>query len=297
MTAETAEQVFVARQPILSANQRVAAYELLFRRHSSSTGAVIDVPLRATSEVLNRSLLTIGLDELTGGKPGFVNFPREALFSEVTEHLPPQLVIEVLEDVSADDDVIAACADLRRRGYRIALDDYYFEPEREPFLAVCDIVKFDLTLIDLGAPGLGERLQQLRRRGVQLLAEKVETTAEFALASSLGFELFQGYFWGRPEIVGGRQLPPSARSYMRLLSELGQADFDLEAAKELVKSDPALSQALLRYINSAQFRWMKTIDSVHRAMMMLGRDAGADQHLRRVVARTGDDSGRARPVL
>jgi len=272
VTTIAAGQVFVARQPILTASQRVAAYELLFRQHSTSGGAVIDVPLRATAEVLTRSLLTIGLDDLTGGKPSFVNFPREALFHEMAGNLPPQLVIEVLEDVGADADVIAACADLRRRGFRIALDDYCFEPEREPLLAVADVIKIDLTLVNLAAPETEERLRALRKRGVQLLAEKVELPSEFERAKALGFELFQGYFWGRPEIVSGRQLPPSARTYLRLVNELGRADFDIASAKELVKSDPALSQALLRYINSAQFRWMSPIDSIHRAMAMLGRD-------------------------
>ena len=272
MTTMAAGQVFVARQPILTASQRVAAYELLFRQHSTAGGAVIDVPLQATAEALTRSLLTIGLDELTGGRPSFVNFPREALFHEMASQLPPQLVIEVLEDVGADDDVVAACADLRRRGFRIALDDYCFEPEREPLLAVADVIKIDLTLVDLNAPETADRLRALRRRGVQLLAEKVELPSEFERAKALGFELFQGYFWGRPEVVAGRQLPPSARTYLRLVNELGRAEFDIANAKELVKSDPALSQALLRYINSAQFRWMSPIDSVHRAMAMLGRD-------------------------
>ena len=262
----------MARQPILSATQRVAGYELLFRQHSTSNGAVIDVPLRATADVLAHSLHTIGLDTLTGGKPSFVNFPREALFHEVVKYLPQQFVIEVLEDVGADAVVIAACTDLRRRGYRVALDDYSFEPERDALLEVADVVKVDLTLIDLGAPLLPQQLRALQRRGVQLLAEKVETPQQFERAQSLGFELFQGYFWGRPEIVSGRQLPPAARTYLRLVNELGHAEFDLDSAKELVKSDPALSQALLRYINSAQFRWVSEIDSVHRAMAMLGRD-------------------------
>ena len=262
----------MARQPILSATQRVAGYELLFRQHSTADGAVIDVPLRATADVLAHSLHTIGLDTLTGGKPSFVNFPREALFHEVVEHLPAQFVIEVLEDVGADEDVIAACSDLRRRGYRVALDDYCFEPERDALLEVADVVKVDLTLIDLSAPALPQQLRALQRRGLQLLAEKVETPQQFERAHALGFELFQGYFWGRPEIVSGRQLPPSARTYFRLVNELGRAEFDLDSAKELVKSDPALSQALLRYINSAQFRWVSEIDSVHRAMAMLGRD-------------------------
>lgn len=214
MTTMTAGQVFVARQPILTASQRVAAYELLFRQHSTSGGAVIDVPLQATAEVLTRSLLTIGLDDLTGGKPSFVNFPREALFHDMASNLPPQLVIEVLEDVGGDDDVVAACADRRRHGFRIALDDYCFEPEREPLLAVADIIKIDLTLVDLDDPQLESRLRDLRRRGLQLLAEKVEVPSQFERTRALGFELFQGYFWGRPEVVAGRQLPPSARTYL-----------------------------------------------------------------------------------
>src|SRR4029077_12720059 len=47
---------------------------------------------------------------------------------------------------------------------------------------------------------------------------------------------------------------------------------NLDAAKEIVKSDPALSQALLRYINSGLFRWNSRIESVHRAIVILGRD-------------------------
>jgi c-di-GMP-related signal transduction protein len=107
---------------------------------------------------------------------------------------------------------------------------------------------------------------------LRLLAEKVETPQQFEHTHALGFELFRGYFWGRPEIVSGRHQLPSAAKYLRLVNELGHAEFDRDSAKEFVKHDQPLSQALLRYINSAQFRWVPEVEPVHRAMAMLGHD-------------------------
>jgi EAL and modified HD-GYP domain-containing signal transduction protein len=270
--AGASEQVFVARQPIFSPTQRVAGYELLFRAHASSTTATFDDGTRATGDLLQHSLLAIGLDALTGGKSGFVNFPRPALLQETTAALPKQVVIEVLEDVGADDEVVAACEQLRGQGFRIALDDYCFEPWRDPLLSVASVVKVDLERVDLGSPLVRAQLQDLRRCGVQTLAEKVETHAQFEQSRALGFELFQGYFWGRPEVVAGRRLPPSARAYFKLVAALNSDRCNLERAKEIVKSDPALSQALLRYVNSGLFRWVSRVQSVHRAMAILGHE-------------------------
>src|SRR5439155_16164485 len=137
------------------------------REHAASTRAAFGEGTRATSDVLEHSLLAIGLDALTGGKPGFVNFPRAALLHEMTAALPRQVVIEVLEDVGADEEVLDACRLLRRRGFRIALDDYSFEPARDHLLAVADIVKVDLSLVALDDHALPGRLAALRRRGVQ----------------------------------------------------------------------------------------------------------------------------------
>ena len=54
----------------------------------------------ATIDVLVNSFLSIGFEEVTKGKPGFVNFTENLLMSSIYEFLnPSQVVIEILEDV------------------------------------------------------------------------------------------------------------------------------------------------------------------------------------------------------
>lgn len=119
---------------------------------------------------------------------------------------------------------------------------------------------------------LASRTERLRLQGLRLLAEKVETREEFEIGKQAGFTLFQGYFWGRPETVTGRTIPASAGAYLQLFEEVSRRHFNVNAAKDIIKRDPSLSLSLLRYINSGLFRWMSRIDSIHRAVVLLGRD-------------------------
>ena len=58
---------------------------------------------------------------------------------------PDRVIIEVLEDVPADDEVLAGIAALRARGHRIALDDYSVRQSDRGLLDVADIVKLALS--------------------------------------------------------------------------------------------------------------------------------------------------------
>src|SRR5262249_45043835 len=69
--------ICVARQPILDRFQRTHAYELLFRDGLTSAFGAGD-PDRAPAGVLDISFFTFGAETLTGGRPAFVNFTREA---------------------------------------------------------------------------------------------------------------------------------------------------------------------------------------------------------------------------
>ena len=113
-----------------------------------------------------------------------------------------RVVIELLEDQEVDDELVAVARELVGDGFSLALDDFVYDPSLEPLLELADVVKLDV--LALGADGTREQLSRVRGRGVRLLAEKVETHAEFALCRSMGFELFQGYFYARPELVSGR---------------------------------------------------------------------------------------------
>lgn len=262
-------EVYIARQPILDRASSVIGYELLFRKGKGNFCPDVNCD-RASSSVIIESLFLPRFDLLRSGKDIYFNVTRELLVGGYLTMLPAErTVIEVLEHVPADDDVVRVCAELRAKGYRIALDDYQFEPERLPLLDVADIVKVDLQLMD---PGEALDLSR-RKKGAppKLLAEKVETQDAYRRAMDLGYDFFQGYFFAHPTIVSGRDVPASRMGYLQILREVNRRELDCSALCEVVEREIGLSYKLLRYINSAHFGWRGQVSSIRHAVLLLGQ--------------------------
>jgi c-di-GMP-related signal transduction protein len=215
--------------------------------------------------------LHIGMDQLVGGKPAFVNFDRELLLGDLAGLLlPARIVIEVLETVEPDKEVVDRCRDLKKQGFKIALDDVTDLAKVGELITVADFVK-----VDFRAASQHEQekvVRQAIKRSICLLAEKVETADEFEAAVRMGYTLAQGYFFARPKIIPGTNIPPAKLAFLRLLREANKADLDLLRIEELLKREPALVYKLLRYLNSAAFAWEQPIDSIRHALALLGTD-------------------------
>ncbi|MCG9968214.1 HDOD domain-containing protein [Pelotomaculum terephthalicicum JT] len=259
---------YVARQPIFDQNQEVFAYELLYRSalyngYSNEDGG------RATTEVITNSLLLIGLDTLTRGKKAFINFTGNLLENEVATLLPAGLaVIEILEDSEPDEKVLEVCKKLKKMGYQLALDDFVYEQKFAPLIELADIIK-----VDFKVTGAAERKAVINRLGKnkKFLAEKVETREEFTQALEIGYSYFQGYFFSKPIIVSGKDVPGNKLIYLQLLQDLHSQEFDFEQIESLFKRDVSLSYQLLKYINSASFSFRSEINSIKQALVMLGQ--------------------------
>ena len=268
--AETAtgHSVFVARQPILDGEQKTYAYELLFRSGLENRCNFTDGD-SATLDVIANTFLEIGLDDLTAGKPCFINFTRKLLLQNVPQLLPPELVVvEILEDIEPDEDVLSACRGLRDAGYTLALDDFVLADRGSPFLDVAQIVK-----VDFMGTTPDQRRQiaaDLESRGILALAEKVETGEEFTEAERDGYSYFQGYFFSRPVIHEGKALEGNNLTYLRLLQEVSRPELSYEELEATIKQDVALTYRLLRFINSAWFGLRNEIESIHHALVWLG---------------------------
>src|SRR5688500_13293949 len=125
------EGAYVARQPILDATSRVFGYELLYRAAADAVSCQ-DPRDTAAARVLNDAVLTLGLDTLTGGRRAFINVTRQMLMNDlITVLSPDSIVVELLEDVGADEEIVAACRRLRERGYSLALDDFTLQSSAE----------------------------------------------------------------------------------------------------------------------------------------------------------------------
>jgi c-di-GMP phosphodiesterase len=261
-------EVFVARQPIFDRDLHVAGYELLFRGEDTSEALVSDSEGATASVVLN-SFTEIGLQRIVGSKTAWVNVSREFVLDGLAATMPPSVVgLEILENELLDERFVHALIDLKRQGYRLALDDFRYSVSAERVLPIVDVVKLDV--IDLGREGVAREVARLKPYGMTLLAEKVESHEDHAYCAELGFDLFQGFFFCRPELVHNRGIFANRTSLLQVLAALQEPAVQLARLEHMIGRDVGLSFRLLRYINSAFFGLRFEISSIRQALALLG---------------------------
>jgi EAL and modified HD-GYP domain-containing signal transduction protein len=261
-------EVFVARQPIFDRKLHVAGYELLFRGGNATTALVADSEGATASVVLN-AFTEIGLERLVGAKPAWVNVSREFVLGGLASTMPPAVVgLEILEDELLDERFVHALIELKRQGYRLALDDFQYSVSAERLLGLVDLVKLDL--IALGREGMAREVARLKPYGMTLLAEKVESHEEHAFCVELGFDLFQGFFFCRPELLHNRGIVANRASMLQIVAALQDPSVQLGKLERMIGRDVGLSFRLLRYINSAFFGLRFEISSIGQALALLG---------------------------
>jgi len=258
----------VARQPICDRNQRTFGYELLFR-NSATNAALIGNPESATADVIVNSLMEIGLDRLVGSSVGFINVTRDFIVGGYCHALPrDRVILEILEDVSPDQELITEVQKLRKLGYRFALDDFTFQEKAKLLLPLGDIVKVDLR--QSSRETIQTERVELQRTNKIMLAEKVETREEFEFSKECGFVYFQGYFFCRPDLFSKVAIPVNRVQLFRLLAELNKPDITPSHLAKTIGEDLSLSYKLLRYINSAFLSLPHQIESIGHAVQMVG---------------------------
>ena len=178
------------------------------------------------------------------------------------------MVIEVLEGSSPTSDVLEGLHRLRKLGYHIALDDYDIRTESRELLGLADFVKVDIR--EHSPADLVASVRALREYPVRLVAEKIETGIELDLCRSLKFDLFQGYFLQKPEVVQTKCVPSSRLTALNLAIRLHDALGSVDAIERIVCRDVGFSSRILRYINSSYFGMPRPVSSMRDAIMLLG---------------------------
>ena len=262
------DEFFLARQPILSRDQHLVAFELLFRTAGATDANVTDHAAATASVISHASQL--GMEQVVGERLAFVNVDEVVLMSDFVRFLPhDKVILEILETVVATPALIARVTELKALGFKFALDDVVADSDDvRKLVGLVDVIKIDLQGVDPAA--LPALTLKFRGSGQKLLAEKVETQEEFAHCLALGFEYFQGYYFARPVILSGKKIAPSELVILRLL-ELINSDADNRDIELAVKRDALISLNLLRLVNTPAAGARRRIDSLGQALMLLGR--------------------------
>jgi len=265
------QEIFLARQPIVDRNEGLIAFELLFRSSNKTEAGVTD-DTHATAQVMVNAFGEMGIAEVLGANKGFINVDAVFLHSDLIELLPrQQVVIELLETIMIDAAIIARCSELKAKGFTLALDDVVELSDKiKPLLSIVDVIKLDLMAIDpVHLPAL---VKELKRYPVKLLAEKVEDREQARRCAEMGFDLFQGYHFARPEILTGKRVDPSRMALLRILSMMA-SEADNHEIEDTFKEHADLSYNLMHMVNSAGSGLATRISSLKHGLMVLGRGA------------------------
>ncbi len=261
---------FIARQPIFNPKLEAVGYELLFR----GDGYVKDAASfadgeRATATVVLNSLTELDLPRIVGTKTPWINVSREFVVDGLAEAIPADLVgLEIAENEQFDDELSTALRDLKQKRYRLALDDFQARPGSEPVLELFDVVKLNTEV--LGRDGVREQVERLRSHSSRLLADKLATRPDHEFCVAAGCDLFQGYFFCRPAMLGTRGIAANRLALLQVVSALQSSAVEFSDIEQLIARDVALSFRLLRYVNSAFFGLRGDVRSIGQALALLG---------------------------
>lgn len=263
------EQAFIGRQPIMDEKQKIIGYELFFRHSADAESAIFEDEFKAYSSMLINTIGGIDMQWLLGDKLAFINVNEEMLNSEFLELMPPnRTVLEISRNVSHSAETTSRCKSLSELGFRIALDNPNLNAEKSPLLAFANYIKIDIR--HLSSADLQNAYNQLHGTSAKMIAEKVETDTQFEDCKRIGFRLFQGFHFARPETFTSKVINASFDSVLNILNTVSQdgENSEIEAG---FKKDTALSFKLLRYINSVGFGLSCEIQSINHALTILGR--------------------------
>jgi c-di-GMP phosphodiesterase len=249
-------EIAVVRLPLTDPQRHIVGYELVVDA-GPNAGA------KATAALLLDAFGDIGLERLAGRHPAWVTMTSEFLLEVGTPPVRPDRVVLLVPAEPPSEAVLSALQRLQFSGYTIALDGY-----DAALAGVAKLVRI---------PVAGRTDEELRpaiaepaARGLELVATGVATPEELARCAALGFTIFQGEFFGRPDHTRQRRVGTGGVASLAALAAVARPDASFEDLEHAIGNDVGLSLKLLRYVNSAFFALPRTVESVREALTLLG---------------------------
>lgn len=271
MSDAAVSEIFVVRRPVLTRQQELYGYQLLFHTEADRIDPE-GAHHESSFEMLHTVLLGFGLDALLGERLGFITVSPEVLLQELYHVLPRERsIIELADGVEPTAELMEACRALRSAGYHLALDDFVRRPELAPLADMADVL-----LVDFERSGEADRRAVVREfapRKVRLVAERVETREAYQVASGEGYTHFSGRYFCEPELLRTTDVPAYKRNCIQFMTELNRPELDFDRLERVIKQEVALAVKLLRYLNSAGFGWRHEVTSIKHALRVLGERA------------------------
>jgi EAL and modified HD-GYP domain-containing signal transduction protein len=271
-TAEPApvETVVVTRQPIMDATNRLIGYDLLVHGAQwNDEGADPATRRDGVQRTLMHVFVDLGIERLVSSADAFLSLPRAAL--AVASSLPitgNRAVIGVDLAAPLDQDTVNHIGTLRRKGFRIALENA--TPGAQGALLQRAIENAQFAKYAVEDKPDAATLKWMRSYGLRTIVTGIDDRELLQAAAALGADGFQGCYLCEPESVVSTSLRENKVSVLRLLAAIedpANGPVELDA---IIRTDATLSYKVLRCVNSAYFSLPVKVRSVLHATVYLG---------------------------
>lgn len=259
--------LFLARQAICDATEKVRAFQLLVRKTGLTPEAAPESAESAARLIVN-TLNTFGVAEAMGDKLAWVTLPDQSLDSDIVELLPKaKFILEYPAAylVSAKEE--ARCAQLLKQGFNLAYTCQSAGNELSNVANFASYVVYDLAQQNL--QDIAKLDRAVKPHGLQRLVRNVNTRSDFDACKAFCFDLYQGNFFAKPETLANNRVDPGRIRVVDIFN-LVMNKADVAQIEDAFKHDVALCYSLLCYINSVGIGLQYKVSSIKNAVMLLG---------------------------
>lgn len=258
-------ETYIVRQPVLDKNQKVAAYEILYKEDESSLYNQRD---SRVANAIEQFLTDLNSDKFLGDKAAFLTFTPNLLMKNIPKMFSEKrLVIQIEDNTIVHPVAQRIIYRYKKQGYRIAIKGFEFSPRYFGIMDAVDIVKVDFSSPTSSMKNIVSIAKSFSK---EVAAYNIGGAESFELAKELGCDYFQGAYVAEQKTSKIHRMDHMQSNFFQLMIAVTKDEPDIEEIAKIISRDVTLAFSLMKLVNSAYFALRNRAKSVHQALVILG---------------------------
>jgi EAL and modified HD-GYP domain-containing signal transduction protein len=240
------------------------AYEIKYEREESNLNQMI--------KDLYYTISQLDIKKFLSGKNAFIKVhPDVIIFTDFLNLINKEVfILEVESKYLKSKILLDKLKSLKEEGFTFSLEVSEGEFNPDTYLPAVSIFEYLSVSLKNFNSDKEKFISLIHELPFMLKAEDVDSNEDFNKALNLGFKLFEGEFFTKPEQLTTKEESFNKLEVLKLIRYVTEED-DLNDIAEAIKANPDISVALLKYVNSSFFYLANPITSINRAVIYLGK--------------------------